>query len=66
MTDGGKMLEVTFQVEDPGAFTTSWSAIQRFRRVNRGPMAELPCVESNVHYFNYDTYPVPTADKPDF
>jgi hypothetical protein len=66
LTEGGKMLEVAFQVEDPGAFTTRWSAIQRFRRVNRGPMAELPCVESNVRYFNYDTYPVPTADKPDF
>jgi hypothetical protein len=66
LTDGGNMLEVTFQVEDPGAFTTSWSAIQRFRRVHRAPMAELPCVETNVRYFNYDTYPVPTADKPDF
>jgi hypothetical protein len=66
LSDGGNMLEVTFQVDDPGAFTTSWSAIQRFRRVARGPMAELPCVESNVRYFNYDMYPVPAADKPDF
>jgi len=66
LTDGGNMLEVAFQVEDPGAFTTSWSAIQRFRRVHRAPMSELPCVESNAHYFNYETYPVPTADKPDF
>jgi hypothetical protein len=66
LTDGGNMLEVTFQVEDPGAFTTSWSAIQRFRRVHRAPMAELPCVETNVRYFNYETFAVPTADKPDF
>lgn len=66
LTGGGNMLEVAFQVEDPGAFTTRWSAIQRFRRVHRGPMAELPCVESNVRYFNYETFPVPTADKPDF
>jgi len=66
LTDGGNMLEVAFQVEDPGAFTTSWSAIQRFRRVHRAPMSELPCVESTVHYFNYETFPVPIADKPDF
>jgi hypothetical protein len=66
LTEGGNMLEVTFQVEDPGAFTTRWSAIQRFRRVHRAPMAELPCVESNTRYFNYETYPVPAADKPDF
>jgi hypothetical protein len=66
LTDGGNMLEVAFQVEDPGAFTARWSAIQRFRRVHRAPMSELPCVESNTRYFNYETYPVPSADKPDF
>ena len=62
----GKMLEVAFEVEDPGAFTTRWSAIQRFRRVARGPMVEQPCAETNVRYFDYDMVPVPTADKPDF
>ena len=66
LIDGGNMFEVAFQVEDPGAFTAPWSAIQRFRRVHRAPMSELPCVESNAHYFNYDTFPVPVADKPDF
>jgi len=66
LTDGGNMLEVAFQVEDPGAFTIRWSATQRFRRVHRAPMSELPCVESNTRYFNYETYPVPSADKPDF
>jgi hypothetical protein len=66
LTDGGNMLEVAFQVEDPGAFTMRWSAIQRFRRVHRAPMSELPCVESNTRYFNYETYPVPSADKADF
>ena len=66
LTDGGNMLEVAFQVEDPGAFTMRWAAIQRFRRVHRAPMSELPCVESNARYFNYETFPVPVADKPDF
>jgi hypothetical protein len=33
MIDGGKTLEVNLHVEDPGAFTTPWNAIQRYHRV---------------------------------
>jgi hypothetical protein len=33
MIGGGKTLEVNLHVEDPGAFTTPWDAIQRYRRV---------------------------------
>ncbi len=33
MIDGGKTLEVNLHVEDPGAFTMPWNAIQRYRRV---------------------------------
>jgi hypothetical protein len=33
MTPAGKTLEVNLRVEDPGAFTTPWSARQRYRRV---------------------------------
>jgi hypothetical protein len=33
LIDGGKTLEVNVRVEDPGAFTTPWNAIQRYRRV---------------------------------
>ncbi|HMI95312.1 MAG TPA: hypothetical protein VK479_02295 [Micropepsaceae bacterium] len=33
LIDGGKTLEVNLHVEDPGAFTTPWDAIQRYRRV---------------------------------
>ena len=33
MIQGGKILEVNLHVEDPGAFTTPWDAIQRYRRV---------------------------------
>jgi hypothetical protein len=36
MTNGGKTLEVNLHVEDPGAFTTPWDAIQRYRRVEPG------------------------------
>jgi hypothetical protein len=32
LIDGGKTLQVDVHVEDPGAFTTPWNAIQRFRR----------------------------------
>ena len=32
----GKTLEVNLHVEDPGAFTTPWDAIQRYRRVEPG------------------------------
>lgn len=33
MIDGGKTLEVNLHVEDTGAFTTPWDAIQRYKRV---------------------------------
>ena len=33
MINGGKTLQVDLHVEDPGAFTTPWNAIQRYRRV---------------------------------
>jgi hypothetical protein len=62
----GNILEVRFTVEDPGAFTRPWSGTQRFRRSHRIALSELPCVESDVQYFSYATYPVPVARKPDF
>ncbi len=33
MSDDGRRLEVSLHVEDPGAFTTPWDAVQRYRRV---------------------------------
>ena len=66
LIEDGNILEVRFTVEDPGAFTQPWSGIQKFRRTHGTSLSELPCVENNVHYFSYDTYPVPVAGKPDF
>jgi hypothetical protein len=66
LIDGGKTIDVQVHVEDPGAFTTPWNAIQRYRRVDDGPMVEMVCAENNVSYFNYDVVPIPQADKPDF
>jgi hypothetical protein len=66
LIDGGKTIDVQVHVEDPGAFTTPWNAIQRYRRIDDGPMVEMVCAENNVGYFNYDVVPIPTADRPDF
>jgi hypothetical protein len=66
IVEGGKALEVNVHVEDPGAFTTPWNAIQRYRRAERGPIAEQVCAENNAGFFDYDIEPIPTASKPDF
>ena len=58
----GKGLQVDITVEDPGAFTTAWKAIQRYRPV-RIPYDEQVCAEGNLHLFDYH---VPIADRPDF
>jgi len=36
MTNDGKTMEVNVHVEDPGAFTTPWDAMQRYKRVEPG------------------------------
>jgi len=59
-------IEVTVTVEDPGAFTTPWSAQQTYRRIEVGPMAESTCVEGNFNYFNFDLDPLPQDDNPVF
>jgi hypothetical protein len=66
IVEGGKALEVTAHVEDPGAFTTPWNALQRYRRVEQGPMHEQVCAENNDKFFNYDVDPIPQANKPEF
>ena len=65
LIDDGKMLEVNFTVDDPGAFNMPWSAGKRWRRV-QGTLEEDACAENNANYFNYEVEPMPTADKPDF
>jgi len=62
----GKTLEVNVHVEDPGAFTTPWNAIQRYRRVETGPMTEIACPENNGDHFHHGLEPMPQADRPDF
>jgi len=66
LVDGGKTLQIGIEVEDPGAFTRKWSAIQRFKRWTEGPMAPSACAENNFDYFTYKVEPIPQAAKPDF
>ena len=61
----GKNLGVDIRVEDPDAFTTPWSASQRYRRVTDIPIGEQICAESNANNALFD-YHVPVANKPDF
>jgi hypothetical protein len=66
LIDNGMTMEVNIHVEDPGAFTTPWDAIQRLRRVGQGPMSEAPCAENNSNYFKQDVEPIPQDDTPNF
>jgi hypothetical protein len=69
IVEGGNALEVTAHVEDPGAFTTPWNAMQRYRRAEQGPMKEQVCAENNQNYdkfFNQAVDPIPEAGTPDF
>ena len=66
LVDSGKTLEVNVRIDDPGAFTTSWNAIQRYRRADLAPLSESTCAENNANYFNQDVEPIPQADKSDF
>ena len=81
MINGGKTMEVLIHVEDPGAFTTPWNAVQRFARFegsrgNDGKLVESTCAESASYgHFDFGNYgashsaelaPVPQSDRPDF
>jgi hypothetical protein len=59
-------MEATATVEDPGAFSTTWRGVQRYRRVNQGPMIENNCAENNAEFFGLNVEPIPTATAPDF
>jgi hypothetical protein len=65
LTDGGKTLEVSIQVDDPGAFNTPWSARQTYRRTRAGVLEEAICAENNFA-LDASVSEIPRADKPDF
>jgi hypothetical protein len=63
--NGGKIIEVSFTVDDPGAFNMPWGGMMRYRQ-NKNLMTEFSCAENNTNYFGAEKYPMPQADKPDF
>jgi hypothetical protein len=62
----GKTVDVSVFVEDPGAFTTPWSAVQRWRRVENAPIQPIVCNENNGDFFEQGLTPLPEAAAPDF
>jgi hypothetical protein len=70
LSDDGKAIDVTIHVEDPGAFTTPWTARQRLEMSTRGPMEESVCAEMGLspgaEYFGLQSTPIPQTEKPDF
>src|SRR5437763_1042295 len=67
VTNGGKTMEVTIRVEDPGAFNMPWSARQTFHRTRTGKMEEAICAENNFAFeSDAAVAEIPKADKPDF
>ena len=65
VSDGGKTLQVTIHVEDPGAFNMPWSANQTYRRTRNGELGEAVCAENNIA-FDGSVSDIPTAVTPDF
>ncbi len=66
LIEGGRILQATVTVDDPGAFTMPWSAIQRWRRGEVRPMIELSCAENNFDFLGYQVVPIPEAAQPGF
>jgi hypothetical protein len=62
----GKTVDISIFVEDPGAFTMPWSAVQRWRRVEDAPLQPVACNENNGDFFNHGLVPLPEAATPDF
>jgi hypothetical protein len=62
----GRTVDVSIFVEDPGAFTMPWSAVQRWRRVEEAPLQPVACNENNGDFFNQGLVPLPESAKPDF
>jgi hypothetical protein len=72
LSKDGNSLVINIHVEDPGAFTTPWDAVQRFDRFD-GFLVEDICPDAAAFdTFNYglshraELVPIPQAAKPDF
>jgi hypothetical protein len=66
IVEGGKTLQVTATVDDPGAYNMPWSAVQRWKRGPYRDILEQICAENSESFYDYDVVPIPRAAKPDF
>jgi hypothetical protein len=72
MVDSGNTMEVEVTIEDPGAFTQPFHALQRYSRAdgrsgNDPPyLYEEVCAETAVQPVDIGMPPIPRADQPDF
>ena len=66
LVDGGKALQVTATVEDPGAYNMAWSAVQRWKRGPDRTILEQICAENSEEFYSYSVVPMPQSAKPDF
>jgi len=64
LLDGGDTLEVHVTIDDAGAFTMPWSAIQRYKRVQRAPMTEERCAREQQQYLNEEVRPIRRPPSP--
>jgi hypothetical protein len=62
----GKGLQLSFTVEDPGVFTTPWSATVTYRRTLIPDWLEVVCAENKHEYYAVRDTAVPSANTPDF
>ena len=69
LTNGGRGLEATVTVDDPGTFNRPWSGTVRWQKVNRR-QEESICAENNDAFEKYFTnlkeYPMPQTKAADF
>jgi len=61
-----KSIDVSVYVEDPGAFTTPYHAVQRWLRRENATLPLTPCNENNDDHFNQGLVPLAQATTSDF
>jgi len=67
LIEGGNILEVQVEVDDPGAFNMPWRAVQRYKRyMDEGLSRETVCAENNFDFLGYEVRPIPQATTVDF
>jgi hypothetical protein len=60
-----KYLQIHFTIDDPGAFTTPWTASMIYLR-DRLEWPEVVCAENRFAFHHNQDADIPSANKPDF